>query len=1052
MLIEVFFFLINFRYGKLYGFTDISLVELHPWDELWKRFSIWQEYRGFGLELGQEAGYVVPLGFFATLSALGLGAVQINFINNLVLFVLPGLSIYALAYSIFYRHPEREEISFFAGLLAGTSFHRYIRGTHPLFLETWSSGMVPLIISDMLLLLQTGRKRFWLVLVALCYLNLGSFIGIPFALVGFAFAGWYIAYYVLFESQNRRQDLKRILLAGVVFVMISLPLIVAQVHLFFSQFWKSSFLESYTKSVLALNLENRDYSQLLYGVRLIGTVNWNAAVEWTGKLYYPYYTLFTENPVFIFSSFLLPGLAFGSLLFKDLHILRRRLLFLAMTSIVLLFLLKGVREPFGSIFLWFMTNLPLFAVFRTQYDKVAPALVYTLSAAAAYTLSRILPSLRDRSSLLKRALVVVVLVALVVNSYPAYSGQVLFPEGFNNVPAYYQDLAQYVKSDPSWYKILGLPEIEYTNLYTWNNGTGYFGVAFDGTNLNKPVLHRSYMGSDIYDERMLKAIHDEVRFASGLPPPFRPFSDTSIFPDWRDPSATINPDRVRYFAYLLQKSNVGMMLLRKDMAGAGAYQFNEVDWSRYNDLFGSLSSLGLIKFERQFGNVIIYRVESAVPLIYVSSLANVYATNDYDTMFLESRYANSRLALLASLFAYNISRDYVAAHGSVSIGDVYVPFLTAQYLEKVRNDLAAEETALKPDRERIAQLNETVKELTKIGSLDPDSAQYSDFIRKTGVFDIFLRMDDRLMDAVIGKPLVFGDKEMVVTDLQRVGNGWFKVGKVFLSAGRLLIGTKFPLRVVLFDPAKREAELRTPIVVQGAVIRRLENGGWEIVFQDFGIYRYMSLGQLLADQRLDFDFRIEITRALDLKSVIRGAIDIVLSAAAERQRSAIPTVTFSRVYPGKFLVGIEHAAGPFFLNFLESYHKDWKVYFTAGDTSMGRIVRDYGRSIELEHGRTFVDFYDLDALRAAPILDDNHFVLNGFSNSWYVDINDLANRRIITQDADGTYSFSLVLYFAPEAYFVLATVASAITGLFVFVVLCYPTIRAWTHWKRRSEK
>jgi hypothetical protein len=233
-LILVFFFLINFGHGRFYAFTDISNIELHPWQEFLKRFSMWQQTRGFGVELGTEAGYAVPLLFFSFLSAIGFSALQINFTVNLLLFILPGLSVGVLAYSIFYKDSKRNLIAFFAGLLTATSFATYLGSAfYPLFLEVWPWITSALITATMLFILKTGKKRFWLVLIVLFYLNLASFIGLPFAVVPMAFGCLYLVYYILVESKNKRQDLVKTLLASLLFLLISLPLIWANVYVVF---------------------------------------------------------------------------------------------------------------------------------------------------------------------------------------------------------------------------------------------------------------------------------------------------------------------------------------------------------------------------------------------------------------------------------------------------------------------------------------------------------------------------------------------------------------------------------------------------------------------------------------------------------------------------------------------------------------------------------------------------------------------------------------------------------------------------------------------------
>ncbi len=1082
-LILIFFFIVNFGYGRFYAFTDISNIELHPWQELLKRFSMWQQCRGFGVELGTEAGYAIPLAFFSFLSAIGFGALQINFINNLLLFVLPGLSVSVLAYSIFYRDSRRKLVAFFAGLLFATSFLMYIRILSPLFLQVWPWIMSSLIAASVILILQTGKKRFWLMFLVLCYLNLGAFIGLPSALAPMAFGGLYVLYYLLVESRNKRQDSIKVLIAALVFFLVSLPMIWSVIHVVFSDaFQIAGLAKTYTMSVFTLNLQNRDFSSLLYGFRLIGTGNWNLAIQmpgFVGRLGYPYYTLFTYNAAFVFSSFMLPIVAFGALLFKESKLLSRRLLFLGLVSVLFFFLMKGVREPFGSLFLWLMTHVSQFAIFRTPYDKIAPALAYSLSIMGAYTFSRILPSMKEisqfkssigkfslpnsfstfllsvkKKSVFKKAVAVVLLTALVIDAYPAYSGQLLVPLGFFNIPPYYQQLADYVKANPASYKILGLPSVEYTNRYSW----GYFGITFDGVNLDKPVLERSYMGSDLYGDRVIGAIQDDVLFRSDISSA-PVVGGTLLYADNTSPNATINLEGVKYFNYLLQKANDGQIMLRNDAAGGYAYQLNSLDWQRYDDLFSSLNSLGFIGNPKTFGNVTIYDVNNYLPLVYANSPANVYTTNDYST-FLGDAYVSSRLSVLASLSNYNTSYDYVSGSTNTGSAEIYVPIIANQYYTEIQNNLNIEtQYTVTPNAALISQLNNTLLELGKIVS-DYNSIYYVDNIQNPGTFDILLKLDNvastanETANAYSGKQLAFGNQTVVISELGSLGNGWFKIGSVNLDAGELVIRSDIPSQVTLTLPdGVTEDKLPANIIVQNKPVHRLNNGTW-IVELGFGAYTYGSLEQLLTSNGLDANFRQNIAKALNVKIATTDLDVALVSSDILQNNSPAPPIVFRQIQPGQLLINVENASSSFFLNFLESYQAGWKLYGVP--TKMltnAEPARDYAGSVELKQASNpFPDSNDLTALGATSVLDDSHFLLNGFANSWYVNLTELSNRHIITQKNDGTYDFSLLLYFEPQANFVLGLAISVIAGLTVCVVLGYSTIRIWTRSKKLKHK
>jgi hypothetical protein len=184
-------------------------------------------------------------------------------------------------------------------------------------------------------------------------------------------------------------------------------------------------------------------------------------------------------------------------------------------------------------------------------------------------------------------------------------------------------------------------------------------------------------------------------------------------------------------------------------------------------------------------------------------------------------------------------------------------------------------------------------------------------------------------------------------------------------------------------------------------------------------------------------------------------LDVALvSSDILQNNSPAPPIVFRQIQPGQLLINVENASSSFFLNFLESYQTGWKLYGVP--TKMltnAEPARDYAGSVELKQASNpFPDSNDFTALGDTSVLDDSHFLLNGFANSWYVNLTELSNRHIITQKNDGTYDFSLLLYFEPQANFVLGLAISVLAGLTVCVVLGYSTIRIWTRSKKLKQK
>jgi hypothetical protein len=104
-------------------------------------------------------------------------------------------------------------------------------------------------------------------------------------------------------------------------------------------------------------------------------------------------------------------------------------------------------------------------------------------------------------------------------------------------------------------------------------------------------------------------------------------------------------------------------------------------------------------------------------------------------------------------------------------------------------------------------------------------------------------------------------------------------------------------------------------------------------------------------------------------------------------KDELPEVDFKMVNPAKFEVEIEGAKSSFPLVFSQTYDPYWKA----------RIILPDGKS------------YLVD--------DKNHFKVNGFANSWYID-----------QEGD----FKIVLFYLPQLYFHYGLIGS---GVLIFLLV-----------------
>ena len=122
-------------------------------------------------------------------------------------------------------------------------------------------------------------------------------------------------------------------------------------------------------------------------------------------------------------------------------------------------------------------------------------------------------------------------------------------------------------------------------------------------------------------------------------------------------------------------------------------------------------------------------------------------------------------------------------------------------------------------------------------------------------------------------------------------------------------------------------------------------------------------------------------------------------------------VKFQRINPTKYLVKVENADVPFCLMFLESFHKQWRLYLADSDGKEKVGVKENGA----KHLMKFTP-KDIKYLFKKP-LEASHLLVNGYANGWYVESEKLG----LGED------FTLVMYFWPQSLFYLGLLISGLT-------------------------
>ena len=156
-------------------------------------------------------------------------------------------------------------------------------------------------------------------------------------------------------------------------------------------------------------------------------------------------------------------------------------------------------------------------------------------------------------------------------------------------------------------------------------------------------------------------------------------------------------------------------------------------------------------------------------------------------------------------------------------------------------------------------------------------------------------------------------------------------------------------------------------------------------------------------------------------------------------KSSVPTITFKKINPTKYIVSVENATQPFFLVFSESFHPQWKVYIEDKPTEFDQIIAKYPKVNVKEAKHDWYKFTpeDIIFLFKRPAVNETlHFMANGYANAWYIDPKKF--------DKDGDGKFTITIYFLPQSLFYLGLF---ISGTTLFGCISY----LFYDWRRRTK-
>lgn len=217
-------------------------------------------------------------------------------------------------------------------------------------------------------------------------------------------------------------------------------------------------------------------------------------------------------------------------------------------------------------------------------------------------------------------------------------------------------------------------------------------------------------------------------------------------------------------------------------------------------------------------------------------------------------------------------------------------------------------------------------------------------------------------------------------------------------------------------------------------------------------------------------------------SLIDSIQEEIISVLKKKSNLKVPDlIFFHKVNPTKYVINIKKARGNFPLIFSESYNKKWISYaikkpsdknigiFTPNESDLLSAniaeINNHKDAGNLDYyGSNYIskniqgtiqndnipsgNFYDTYFLseKLYEIPKENHFMANGYSNGWLIDINEICkNKKKCIQNPDGSYDIEMIVEFWPQRLFYL--------GLFIssFSLISFLGYLGWGSIKSRKE-
>jgi len=420
------------------------------------------------LNISQVFPYIL---FWVILKRIGLSLVNIERLWTVLMFLLPGFSMYYLVKILARNKKNFYLLAIVASFLYMFNLYLVLDPIHEVY------RLVQAFLPLMLAFFIKGLEKSNLYLKYSIYISITSIFFTSSYLIPSVVSiipltlFLYLVFFILTNRSRIVDSLKFafVTLLNVIFINLWWMIV------YFPNAFRVS--ESMHKVKLFTAL---DTGPLLEFFRFLGQWGWR--MKGYKLPYFPYANYYDRFPL-LFLTFFLVVITFSSILFLKRN---KNISYFLLLALFGLFLVKGTHGPFGEIYDFFYKNVPGFWTFREPYTKFTLLNIFSFSILLGYSVDNIFNYINNSNFIKGRKylyffpniFVVLIILTILAISFPMFTGETIWNEKDGNrrswhvkIPNYWIDVQNWFEKNDSKNKIFMTPKGGlYNSPFDWAHG------------------------------------------------------------------------------------------------------------------------------------------------------------------------------------------------------------------------------------------------------------------------------------------------------------------------------------------------------------------------------------------------------------------------------------------------------------------------------------------------------------------------------------------------------------------------------------------------------